>query len=207
MKPTKENILSNEELVALAQQGDHQSFCRLYIRNFNTLVDVADYLLKDRETAKDLVQDVFCQLWNNTHAVTDQSLFLTYMHSVVKNKALDRLRRLKRVRNAHSRFNFNIYSYNESHYLIEHKELLYLLKKKIQGLPFNIRKVFVLSRIYHMNHAEISTHLGMPLNTVKTNMKRAIHHLKNLLPNVYDLKGRFFKENTKPTISRLKKFK
>jgi RNA polymerase sigma factor (sigma-70 family) len=61
--------------------------------------------------------------------------------------------------------------------LIRENDLLALIEKEIAALPEKMRVVFELSRKESMNRKEISEHLGLPENTVKTNMYRALKML------------------------------
>ncbi|MNL14213.1 RNA polymerase sigma factor [compost metagenome] len=64
---------------------------------------------------------------------------------------------------------------------MRHNNLVALIEKEIEALPEKMRIVFELSRKNAMTRKEISEHLGLPENTVRTNMNRALKILKGKL--------------------------
>jgi len=69
--------------------------------------------------------------------------------------------------------------YESSHEtgLVE-KELEEKIENSIESLPDQCRNVFCLHRFENMSYVDISSHLSISLNTVKTHMTRALTRLR-----------------------------
>ena len=65
-------------------------------------------------------------------------------------------------------------------------EIHTILQKTIEQLPEKCRKIFTMSRIDCMKHEEIAQELGIRINTVRTQIHRALEklrvELKDFLP-------------------------
>jgi RNA polymerase sigma-70 factor (ECF subfamily) len=70
---------------------------------------------------------------------------------------------------------------NDSASPILHREAEKLLEDAINTLPPQCREIFLLSRNERLSHKEIARKLGISVNTVETQMSRAIKKLSKLL--------------------------
>src|SRR5665213_3637729 len=82
------NTLSDIELVALLKEGDQGAFAEIYNRYKGPLYIHAYNLLRDREEAKDILQQVFANLWTNRDQVEVRPQFAGYLYTIVKNRIL-----------------------------------------------------------------------------------------------------------------------
>jgi len=81
-----------EALVRRAQQGDAVAFEEL-IRNYDRAVlGLAMHLTKSREDAQDIYQEAFLRAYRNLASFRFECSFYTWMHRIVTNLCLDRLR-------------------------------------------------------------------------------------------------------------------
>lgn len=86
----------SESLVRRAQQGDSAAFEEL-IRNYDRAVlGLAMHLMKSREDAQDVYQEAFLRAYRNIRFFRFDCSFYTWMHRIVTNLCLDRLRYNKR---------------------------------------------------------------------------------------------------------------
>ena len=132
--------------------------------------------------AREIVQDVFIQLWEKRENIDLSKSVKTYISTSVRNKCLNYLR-------DHQKFNTEILNYEglgiDSGYevtdtLIE-KDLQIQISLAINELPEKCREVFLLSREKELKYQEIATHLGISVKTVETQMSKALQHLRNRL--------------------------
>ena len=87
---------SDDELLALIQNGSHPAFAVLVERHSNRFYRLAFRYLQNRETAEDVVQDAFVKLWENPALwQPGRSKFTTWFYRVVVNLCLD-LRKKKK---------------------------------------------------------------------------------------------------------------
>jgi RNA polymerase sigma-70 factor (ECF subfamily) len=89
--------LSDEELVALSQQGQGHCFEVLVRRYMEKAFHIAYDFTRDKEMAKDLSQDAFLRAYANIKRFDGRSSFYTWFYRIVVNLCLDYVRRRGRV--------------------------------------------------------------------------------------------------------------
>ena len=89
--------LRDEELVALAQQGQRDCFEVLVRRYMEKAFHIAFDFTRDTELAKDLSQDAFLRAYANIKQFDGRSSFYTWFYRIVVNLCLDYARRRRRV--------------------------------------------------------------------------------------------------------------
>ena len=89
--------LSDEELVALSQQGKRECFEILVRRYMEKAYRIALDFTRDVEMAKDLSQDGFLRAYANIKHFDGRSSFYTWLYRIVVNLCLDYARRRRRV--------------------------------------------------------------------------------------------------------------
>ncbi|MGZ8695375.1 MAG: RNA polymerase sigma factor, partial [Gaiellaceae bacterium] len=88
---------SDDQLAALAAQGDEQAFGELYQRYFRGLYDFTLRTLRDREAASDVVQSTFVKAWAGLRSPKGVENVKAWLYAVARNLAIDELRRRQRV--------------------------------------------------------------------------------------------------------------
>jgi RNA polymerase sigma-70 factor (ECF subfamily) len=94
-----ENSPSNADdaaLVTAARKGDREAFRVLVERHQGKAYAVALGMLKNRDDARDVVQDAFFMVWRSLAAFEGQSAFYTWLYRIVANLCIDQLRKGKR---------------------------------------------------------------------------------------------------------------
>lgn len=176
------NNFSDAELVGLLAEGDNAAFIEVFDRYYVLLFSFACRRLDDKEIAKDLIHDAFADIWEKRETVNIPGELAAFLFTVVKNRILDHYKHNKVSQKYIDHFQHYIDNHQDStDHLVRHNDLLALIEKEIAALPEKMRIVFELSRNETMNRKEISEHLGLPENTVKTNMHRALKILRRKL--------------------------
>lgn len=173
------------ELIKRATQGDQLAFNQLYQQHERRIYALCWRMLADRETAEDVTQEVFVQVWQKLGSFRGDSKFSTWLHSVATNVVLSHIRKhknwLQRV--------FSIEDQVNGENLIEAHEgdsgstlaELSALDKHIMRLPERARLVFVLFAVEGYRHEEIATKMGMAVGSSKAQYHRARNLLKEWL--------------------------
>jgi len=73
---------TDQELFARVQARDTQAFDAFYHRHFNNLYLTAFKRLKDQNTCKDILDDVFLELWQRATSI-DNSNIEAYLHTAI----------------------------------------------------------------------------------------------------------------------------
>lgn len=173
---------SDAELVDLLKEGNNAAFIEVFDRYYVLLFSFACRRLDDKEIAKDLIHDAFADIWEKRETVNIPGELGAFLFTVIKNRILDHYKHSKVSQKYIDHFQHYIDNNQDStDHLVRHNDLLALIEKEIAALPEKMRIVFELSRKNTMNRKEISEHLGLPENTVKTNMHRALKILRSKL--------------------------
>lgn len=86
------------EIIRDCQRGDRAAFAELVGRYSGRAWAVAASLLNDDEEAKDVVQDAFLRVHRALERFDFSQHFYTWLYRIVVNLAIDRLRRLQKLR-------------------------------------------------------------------------------------------------------------
>lgn len=86
-------VSSDAELIAAHSNGDPHAFSELFRRHRDRLWSVAMRTLRDREEAADALQDAMISAFRNSRSFRAESQVTTWLHRIVVNACLDRIRR------------------------------------------------------------------------------------------------------------------
>ena len=84
-------------LVELAKSGDQAAFAELYERYFDRVYDFLARMVHDSSEAADLTQDAFLRAMNSLHTLTKGASFKSWLFTIARNTALNRLERASRT--------------------------------------------------------------------------------------------------------------
>lgn len=179
---------TDQELLALLKQGEHAAFSQIFERYADLLISFALRNLYDKDQAKDVVQDVFTDLWTRRVVLNITKDFRSFLFSAVKNRIFDEYKHQKVISRYldHFKEEYQVAEYNADH-LLRTRDLDALIQREIAALPPKMRAVFEMSRKEGMSRKQIAEELDLPEATVRTNMNRALKQLKNKLGPLFIL--------------------
>lgn len=154
---------------------------------------VARQLLPDENEARDAFQEGMLAAWQSLPSFEGRASLATWVHRIVLNHALKRLRQKKR-RSVQSVDDFLPTFTAYGHYcnpqpewsqepdaLLERAEVRAMVTNNIARLPQTYRVPLVLCEIEGMDVAEVARMLGLTENAVRIRLHRARQALKTLL--------------------------
>lgn len=170
---------SDEVLFGLLQDNHDRAFTILYNRYWEILLDVAYAKLQSQDDAKDVVQQVFTQLWNRRGSVKLVYTFRTYVSSALKYKIYDKILERKRKRHVglEDLSALETGECTTDHHL-DYNELRQQLEVIIEQLPLKCRLVYRLSREESLSAKEIAQRLEISEKTVEGHLTKALKVLK-----------------------------
>ncbi|MGS2764312.1 RNA polymerase sigma-70 factor [Sinomicrobium sp. M5D2P9] len=178
MKKSPKDILYD-----LKHESNEQSFEIFFSYYYSPILLWANSIVKDPDTAKDIVQDFFLDFWQKKRYLSITSDLSAYVFRAVRNSALKHVNQKKKVVSEPALEN-NIpeeLPYRE----LDRKEIIY---KAINSLPEKCREVFTHCCIYGKTYGETAEDLGVSINTVRTHMTRAFKLLREQLhPSLFFL--------------------
>lgn len=166
------------------QQDDKTAFRLLFDHYYPLLIATAVNLLKDINLAKDVVQEVFFQIWKNRKQIVITGLVAAYLKRAVINRSLNQIkarRNLAQDDTLHQKESDD----PDPIELLNAQYLNTVLKKALESLPERCRLVFVMCRMEGMSHKQIAEQLDISTKTVENQMTKALKVLKTaILPHV-----------------------
>ncbi len=84
---------SDSDLVALVRRGDDAAFAAIIARHRSALLAHARRIVRSPEDAEEVVQDAFVKAHAALRADTREMALSAWLHTIVRNRALDTLRR------------------------------------------------------------------------------------------------------------------
>jgi RNA polymerase sigma-70 factor (ECF subfamily) len=172
-----------------SRSGDSNAFSYLFKKYYQPLVRFAGRFLQDNQQANQIVQNVFVDLWVKREQLEIRSSFKSYLYQMTRNQTLNHLKKeaktvsLEKVSNVPESANKN-----PDNILVE-KEFYIAVHKAIEKLPAKCRQVYVMKRYDQLTSEEVGRILNISVNTVKTQMKRALKSLLDQLgPSLKNLK-------------------
>ena len=181
------------QLLTALREGDERAHEYLVRRHGGRMLATARRILKNETDADDALQDAFISALRGLGSFEGQSQLGTWLHRIVVNAALMRLRRRKPEREQSiedllpdflesGSFATNPEAWPEdAQQLLERDEIRTLIRAKIDELPDGYRNVLLLRDIEEMTGAETAEQLGITSNAVKVRLHRARQALRELL--------------------------
>jgi len=177
----------DSELMQRVRARDANALRALYDRHSSMVYGLGLRIVRDKAEAEDLVQDVFLHLWRRAELFDGaRGAFLGWLVSLVRNRAIDRLRarRTKEQKTdayeAERRSDVSPRNVdpNETAYA---GELRAAVAKSLAALPEAQRTALELAYYGGMSHSEIAEQLETPLGTVKARIRQGMLRMRDLL--------------------------
>jgi len=167
--------LDDRALVAAHVAGDPEAFGELVRRHRDRLWAVALRTTSDPEEAADALQDAFISAYRNAASYRGEAAVTTWLHRVVVNACLDRMRRRKArptVALPDEDPDSGPRAVPDPRDDMDRLELRMEIDKALRALPVDQRSAIVLVDIEGLSVAEAAEVLGVPEGTVKSRCSR-----------------------------------
>ncbi len=174
---------SDIELVRLLKAGDMSGFDKLYRKYSLKIYQFSFSILKSREDAEGIVQDVFYKVWEKRDTIKEHLSFQSYLFTIANNTSISLIRkRLKETRYITYLKSIQIPSLDSPVSAeIEFVELKNKSYDLIDQLPGRQKQIYLLSREDGLSYHEIADELNISVNTVENHMVRALKFLRKNL--------------------------
>ncbi len=178
---------TDKVLVRRLMIGDVEAFEIIYRRYSRELYLLSMAYLNDCKAAEDILQDAFLYLWRKRENLSENSVMVAYLRRIVKSMSLNYLRHNKIIVK-HSKIiseegSDNYTPEEEDNKNSEERELqiqIKLIGEKLKTLPGSCKKIFIMSAIEEMSYKDVSSALGVSVNTIKTQIKIAYRKLRSM---------------------------
>jgi len=182
---------SDEEIIILYKNGEEEAF-RDLVNRYTTPLYNFTARLASKNDASDIVQETFIKVWKNINRFDPKKAgFKTWIFTIARNTTTDFLRKKKSIlfTDLEKEIDEDVISFAEN---IPDESLLpdatlqkledsEFLNKTLEKLRINYREVLILHYQEEMTFEEIGRVLDKPLNTVKSQHRRALIELRKII--------------------------
>lgn len=179
--------LTDQQLIAIYLDGNVNAFEGIINRYSQTLYRFAFRLTCNKDIAHDIVQESFIKVWKNIKKYNFDKSFKTWIFTITQRTTIDHLRKVKST-------NFSSLDTDEEAFgnnipdeellpdqVFEKSENIKLIQDSLLNLSIEIRTILLLHHGEDMTFEEISEITGKPMNTVKSQYRRSLIKLRNII--------------------------
>jgi RNA polymerase sigma-70 factor, ECF subfamily len=161
------------------KSGDEQALEVLFTKYYRKLCAFAYFFVKNKETAEELVADVFIKIWQKRQEIDISSNVQGYLYKVTRNQALAYLQKTNHQHNFLSVIpaSLSVDVITPEDNLIA-EELTHSLDNMVQTLPDHCRLIFQLHKNEGLKYKEIAGLLQISVKTVENQMGKALKYLR-----------------------------
>jgi len=181
---------NDQEYWQLISKGDKIAFEKAFRAFYAALCNYALSLVKDKDEAEEVVQNVFFNIWNKRTALQVSGSLKSYLYRSVHNECLNKIKHVKMKTTYAEDYRKNAScSFDNAADHLHAKELGQKINTAIDSLPEQCGNVFKLSRFENLKYNEIAQHLNISIKTVENHMGKALkilrEQLKDYLPLIF----------------------
>ncbi len=167
-------VLSDTTLIDKLKLGDKAAFDELFRAHYKYLVVIAHKYLHDKDGARDIVQDVFLDIWKRRKQLNIDQSAKFFLRRAVINKCLARKRKSDRITINTELVSIDQRGDNSTSNQVDFNDINDFVNDIIKSLPDRCREVFILSRKKEMSHKEIAAQLNISTKTIENQMTKAL---------------------------------
>lgn len=171
------NIVDEQSLFALLREGDESAFEQIYKLYWTQLFNTAYKRLPEKEKCKDIIQNVFTDLWNR-RAMLDLDNPSAYLHTAVRFQVLKQISKNSKSSAFTATFETELISPLATDGEVLEKEVRVLIKLFIKALPQKRRDIFLMYYFKGLSTSQIATQLNVSQKTVQNQLATASNALR-----------------------------
>jgi len=179
---------TDEAIMIRVARGDEAAFAALYDRYSGPLFGLAKRILNDEQEAREALQEGFLYIWEKAaNYDPEKSRAFSWAVMVFRNKAIDRLRASRRRIKltdaaAASPVDYTMGSEPaRADRAADLADRADVVKKALRALPEEQRRCIEASFFRGLTHHQLAELFGAPLGTIKTNIRRGLLRLRDIV--------------------------
>lgn len=162
---------TDQELVEAARAGNLGAFEELVRRHERFVFGAALRIVKNRVVAEDVAQETFFAAWKAIGTFRGDAQVRSWLYRIATNRALNAVTRQREFATEETYIDHPRTASAEEEAI--RRVGVEELGSAVAQLPDALRQVFILREEQGLSYEEISARLGVPLNTVRTRLRRA----------------------------------
>jgi RNA polymerase sigma-70 factor, ECF subfamily len=172
---------SDAALIERIVAKDETALAALYDRYAGMLLSVLNRIVRDKQAAEEILQDIFYQLWRTAPQFdASRGSLPGWLVVIGRNRAISLLRRHTPSQGEELLENTVVLPVNLER-MAAQEQLFGRVKCALESLPKEQRAAVEFAYFEGMTHSEIARRTGDPLGTVKTRLRSALESLRRNL--------------------------
>lgn len=178
-------------MIVASQKGDEVAFAELLKKYLKPLYNFSYQMVRDTNVAEDITQEAFIKIWKNLRHFDTTKNFKNWAYLITRRTAIDYLKKKKTLP-------FSFFEDEEGNNILDdkadekmlvedilyHQETANRLDDFLAKLPENYRTLLVLRYKEDWDLKEVAEIMDLPYNTVKSQHRRALRKLRDLMGKV-----------------------
>jgi RNA polymerase sigma-70 factor (ECF subfamily) len=185
--------LEETEVISRCQQGDQEALKEIFDKYHKKVYRIAYGVVRHREEALDIVQEVFIKLFRSIKNFKGQSHFYTYLYRMVMNTAIDHSRKMGKQfissLDEEGSFEPSDKAEREPEKILLQKELEERVKWAMQKLPHEQRAALIFRDVEGLSYQEMAEAMGCSIGTVMSRLHYGRKRVQELLRDYVELHG------------------
>ena len=180
-------VLRDSDLLLRIAQKDSAAFHEFHRLHANLVFSTVSQVLNNNHDAEDIMQDVMVMIWQKAHLYEPRKgKPLTWVISMARNRAIDRLRAKQRRSRLYDDFECeNRKSQPEfaesAADLVQVNERHRVVRQALSQLQPEQREAVKLAFFSGLSQADVARKLHQPLGTVKARIRRGVGRMEDLV--------------------------
>ena len=175
-------MLNDRDRLRRIRQGDIKQFETLFKSSYISLLNYAQTILKDRDTAEEIVQELFYVMWRDREKIDIMTSINGYLFRAVYNRCIHYIEHQKVV----SRYESEVkgdrgIDQNDPVEILKYNELHEKIAVILEKLPERCARIFCMNRFEGLKYSEIAQQLAISVKTVEANMGKALKEFRKEL--------------------------
>lgn len=176
-------------LLARIASGDENAFRQVYVFYYRRLYQFAYALVKTREPAEEIVEDVFVRVWQQRETISSIQNLRVYLYTAIKNSALNYLSQKARqsITEPFDHIHISIGNAGDTpEQILITAEIQQKIQAAVDALPPRCKMIFKLVREDGLKYKEIAGILNISVNTIDAQMAIAIKRITAAIGAEFD---------------------
>ncbi len=166
------------------KKSDQKAFDELFNRYYKSLCDFSNLMINNKQSAEEIVADVFANVWINRKKIKITKSVRAYLYRSTRNTTISYLRKNKKIFEEIKEDQFHIIKPDFSpEKNIRKQELTYEINVLLSVIPERSREIFVLHRFNEFKYSDIAEMLSISVKTVEKHMSKALRLLRDAYQN------------------------
>jgi len=181
------------EMISRCQQGDQEALKEIFDKYHKKVYRIAYGVVRQREEALDIVQEVFIKLFHSIKNFKGRSHFYTYLYRMVMNTAIDHARKTGKqtISSLDQEGSFQPSDDLEKgpERILLQKELEERVKLAMDKLPAEQRAALIFRDVEGLSYREMAEAMGCSIGTVMSRLHYGRKRIQELLEDYVEMRS------------------